>query len=213
MMKLNLILAGLALTATTGCSSSNVGTVSVQATPVQVAQSTRSALPATKLDTMSVEGEKSNITLALYDQQSLPFTTYIPEEKFEDELEVSPQATTATFYFKHEDGTLQRKAYVQFLIPQSQTTVQALKQKMTAPGGIIAQNRWKVTNQDTEIPYSWATERIDFMRQEQPDVLMGTIYLGEQNGKAFAVIEQFPGDYGDGFAPLAGKILSNLQFR
>ncbi|WYL96503.1 MAG: hypothetical protein HEQ35_24260 [Gloeotrichia echinulata IR180] len=40
---------------------------------------------------------------------------------------------------------------------------------------------------------------------------MGNVYIGQQNGKAFYVISQFPGEYGDGFSPRADLILQNLQ--
>jgi len=42
---------------------------------------------------------------------------------------------------------------------------------------------------------------------------MGTVYIGESQGKAFRVTEHFPADFGDGFAPRASLILKHLQLR
>jgi len=40
---------------------------------------------------------------------------------------------------------------------------------------------------------------------------VGDVYLGEQNGKAFYVISQFPVEYGDGFPPRSDLILQHLE--
>jgi hypothetical protein len=39
------------------------------------------------------------------------------------------------------------------------------------------------------------------------------VFIGEYNGKAFWAVQHYPVEFGDGFEPLAGKILSNLQLR
>ncbi|NEQ26537.1 MAG: hypothetical protein F6K28_47415, partial [Microcoleus sp. SIO2G3] len=76
---------------------------------------------------------------------------------------------------------------------------------------LVASNRWQVVNPSEEVPYSWAKERIVFREGMTSENIMGDVYIGESNGKAFYVITHYPAEYAEGFGPRADLILKNLQ--
>lgn len=182
-------------------------------TPTRSPIQTPQTQPDTKTDTLSVEGEKREITLKLYDQTGLPFTTYIPADNFVDEIVASGEGTSVWFYFKKLDGNPNKEVYVQFFFPSQPTTPENLKKQLLGNNGLFSSNQWQQVNQEQENLYPWAREKIVFQKRQDNRNTIAAVFIGEHNGTAFWVAEHYPGEYGDGFAPLADKILTNLQLR
>lgn len=181
-----------------------------QPTPItgSTAQSLR---PSTKTDTISVEGEKTKVTLKLYDQASQVFTTYFPEPDFVVESSGSGEGTGARFYF-NAGGQQNQDVYVAMFFPAQATTLEQIKELVTQEQGLLQSNQWKVVNQDEDVAYSWAKERIVFEEQRPSSQnIQGEVYIGESGGKAFYVISHYPAEYAEGFGPRADLILKNLQ--
>jgi hypothetical protein len=177
---------------------------------------TSTASPAsskTKTDTISIEGEKRQIVLRFYDKPALPFTTYVPDTAFVDEVTTLGNGSAVRFYAKKPDGTANQAAYVQIAFPSEPVTVAKMTDSVTGKGGLLELNQWQLTSRSTAEAdlYPWAREKIGF--KQSNNNILGAVFVGESNGKAFTVIEHYPGDSAAAFAPLAGKILSNLQLR
>ncbi len=180
----------------------------------QTAQTTEtpqaSEKPSTKTDTISIEGEKTEVDLKLYDEASKVFTTYFPESAFVPEVASSGEGTGTTFYY-NVNGTKNQDVYVSVAFPTSAKDLEAVEKLVTGSGGLAETNQWKVVEQSKEVPYSWAKEKIVFQKSEGSDNIVGEVYLGESEGKVFYVINHYPAEYGDGFAPRSNLILKNLQ--
>ncbi|WP_026732471.1 hypothetical protein [Fischerella sp. PCC 9605] len=193
-----------------GQANSNPPTTSPTSTP------TPQPRPLTIADTISVEGEKQKITLNLYDQKGLPFTTYVPANRFIDQTVSSGEGTAVWFYALQPDSTPNKDVYVQFFFPSEVLTLEEAKEKLLESNGLFATNQWQVINrsQVQEDLYPWAKEKIIFQQKGEGDrSIVGVVFIGEYNGKAFWAVQHYPVEFGDGFEPLAGKILSNLQLR
>ncbi|WP_256973050.1 hypothetical protein [Nostoc sp. T09] len=176
-------------------------------TPIQASYNSKTNRPTTKTATISVEGEKTPITLRLYDQYSNLFTTYFPDKEFLAEGSSSGEGTGARF-IANFGGSKNENAYVHIAFLNNLKTLQQLKSFVNAKNGLIASNKWRVVDRTQKVPYAWAKEKIVFSKGKS---IVGNVYLGQQNGKVFYVITNYPVEYGDGFSPRADLILQNLQ--
>lgn len=168
--------------------------------------------PSTKTDTISIEGEKSEVTLKLYDELSQIFTTYFPKDDFVAESVSSGEGTGSLFYF-NIDGNKNSDAYVSVFFPNEVNNAEQLERLLTAKGGLVQTNQWQMENRTKDIPYSWAKEKIIYKQPGSEQNILAALYIGEANGKVFYVITHYPAEYGDGFAPRADFILKNLDVK
>ncbi len=171
--------------------------------------------PSTITDTISVEGEKQQITLNLYNKPGLPFTTYIPANSFVDETVSSGEGTAVWFYALQPDGKVNKNVYVQFFFPAEEAlTLEGTRDRLLGENGLFTINKWQVINrsQAKEDSYPWAREKIVFRQQGNRNIV-GTVFIGESDGKAFWAVLHYPAEFGDGFEPLADKILGNLEMK
>ncbi|MDM9380450.1 hypothetical protein QUB80_07005 [Chlorogloeopsis sp. ULAP01] len=207
MNKIFSIMSAIALIFSNGC------TVQVNPNPTPT-----STLPIvqpranTITDTINVEGEKQKITLNLYKRAGLPFTTYVPANRFVDQTVSSGEGTAVWFYWLQPDCKPNKNVYVQFFFPGEKLTLQQTTERLLGNNGLFAINKWQVTNrsQAQEDLYPWATEKIVF-RQQGDRNIVGSVFVGEYNGRAFWAVQHYPAEFGDGFEPLARKIFSYLQ--
>ncbi|HEY9670315.1 MAG TPA: hypothetical protein V6D11_02645 [Waterburya sp.] len=170
---------------------------------------TNSEKPSTKTDTISIEGEKTQVTLKLYDRANGVFTTYYPEKDFIAQSRTLGEGTGTQFIY-NVDGRQNQNVFVALFFPTKATTLEQLKQ-VAQQRGLIQPDQWKVVTRTTEVPYSWAKEKIVYQKRGSAQNLGGEVYVGEANGKAFYVVTHYPAEYGDGFGPRANLILKNLQ--
>ncbi|MDZ7959472.1 MAG: hypothetical protein RMY34_16575 [Aulosira sp. DedQUE10] len=176
-------------------------------TTIQTSYNSKTNRPATKTATISVEGEKTPITLRLYDQYSNLFTTYFPEKEFIVEGGSSGEGTGVRF-IANFGGTKNENAYIHVAFLENLKNLQQLKSFVNSKNGLIASNGWRVVERSQKVSYSWAKEKIVFSKGKN---IVGAVYLCQQNGKVFYVISQFPVEYGDGFPARANLILQNLE--
>ncbi len=167
----------------------------------QKSQPTR---PATKKATLSVEGEKTQITLKLY--QNPLFITYFPPQDFLVESTSSGEGQGVRFIVNF-GGKKNENAYVHLAFLSNLQNYSQVSKFINSKNGLIAANKWRVVNRNQNKPYPWVKQNIAFSHGKN---ILGNIYIGEQNGKAFYLITHFPAEYGDGFAPRVDLILRNL---
>ncbi|MBC5796270.1 hypothetical protein H5968_14210 [Sphaerospermopsis sp. LEGE 00249] len=162
--------------------------------------------PNNKTATISVEGEKTNISLKLYQEKNI-FSTYFPQEDFlvqnKDINKVREVKFTANF-----GGVKNENAYVKFVFPDDLKALEEVKNFINSKDGIIASNKWQIVNRSSTVTYPWAKAKITFSQGQE---IFGNIYIGEEKGKVFYAITHYPAEYGDGFEPRADLILSNLE--
>lgn len=168
--------------------------------------------PSTKTDTISVEGEKSEVTLKLYDELTQVFTTYFPKDDFVAETASSGADAGSIFYY-NVDGNKNKDVYVSISFPTWANNAEQLERLLTAKGGLVQKNQWQMENRTKDVPYSWAKEKILYKQPGSSQNILAELYIGEMNGKVFYVITHFPAEYGDGFAPRADFILKNLDVK
>ncbi|OUL33743.1 hypothetical protein BV375_06805 [Nostoc sp. 106C] len=208
----NLMTGAILLATSLGCAAPlpnqlSSGNITTTATAFQTSYNSTSNRPTTKTATISVEGEKTSITLRLYDQYSNLFTTYFPDKEFLAQGSSSGEGTGVRF-IANFGGSKNENAYVHIAFLNNLKTLQQLKSFVNAKNGLIASNRWRVVDRTQKVPYAWAREKIVFSKGKN---IVGNVYLGQENGKVFYVITNYPVEYGDGFAPRADLILQNLQ--
>lgn len=209
----NILIGAILLTSSLGCAApinnqpSSDASATPTATGVPTSYNSTNNRPATKTGTITVEGEKVPVTLKLYEQYSDLFTTYFPEKEFIAEGLSSGEGTGVKF-IANFGGSRNENAYVHIAFLNDVKTLDQLKSFVNGKNGLIASNKWQVVNREQKVTYPWAKEKIAF---NQGKDIVGNVYLGQQSGRVFYVITQFPGEYGDGFPPRANLILENLQ--
>ncbi|MBK1987946.1 hypothetical protein A0J48_010405 [Sphaerospermopsis aphanizomenoides BCCUSP55] len=162
--------------------------------------------PSKKTTTISIEGEKTQITLQLYQSKNL-LTTYFPDPDFRAESTASGEGQSVRFIVNF-GGIKNENAYVHIAFLNNLKTLGQVRNFINGKRGLIASNKWRVVSRTANVPYPWAKEKINFSKGKD---IVGEIYLGEQKGKAFYVITHYPVEYGDGFAPREDVILRNLE--
>lgn len=168
--------------------------------------------PQTRTTTISVEGEQRQIQLTLFEHPDIPATTYVPESLITD-VQTFNGGNTIGFSLKKPDGSRNLHVYVEIFLPTEPMSVEQLEKTVTGEEGLMASQKWQISDRTSEVPYVWAKERITFRSQASNPLIIGSVWIGEHNGQAFRIIERFPADYGDGFTPLADQILQNLEFK
>jgi hypothetical protein len=164
-----------------------------------------SNLPPTKDDIISIEGQQSPITLKLY--QNPIFYTYFASEDFVVEPLSSGEGEGVRFFVNYA-GEKNEDAYAHIAFLNDFQKYAEVIEFINSKNGLLATNKWRVVSRTNETPYPWAKEKIVFSAEKN---IVGSIYIGEENGKAFYVITHLPAEYVYGFLPNVSLILSNLQ--
>ncbi len=163
------------------------------------------SLPATKTVTVMVEGEPQDLLLQLYQHPEVPLVTYYPStltpEQFCD-------TDGCSVLFSNEAT----QVALIFIFPEGSTQASDMAPYVTGPEGLITANEWVITGSYTDnLNFSWARQMVTFQTPEL--TATGLAYLGEANGRGFAVMALFPPDAGDGFMPEANAIFSEVQIQ
>lgn len=190
---------------------SPVASSTASATPSPVA-SVNSDRPDTRVMPMTIEGRVLEIEMRLFDQQPLPFTTYVPIKDFQTEVNQSDQGTVAQFFFSPK-GKRDSSAYVQIFLPTRQTSVESMRGLLLDNEGLLATNNWQLVDRTDIVSYPWAEEKLIYRHQIGKNTYLGSIYIGEYEGRSFYALTHYPAEYIDGFEPRSTIMLENLQFR
>lgn len=170
-----------------------------------------SVQPDTKIVTMNLEGEPTEIELKRFDQSTLPFTTYYPETAFIPEMSSSAQGTGVRFYFS-PTGQKDESAYISFFFPRGSNSVESIQNLLLGDQGVLIKNGWELIDRTDIVSYPWAKEKLLYQHQENTERVVGAIYVGQEAGQTFYTLTHYPAEYGDGFEPRSNIVLENLQF-
>lgn len=166
--------------------------------------------PDSKVTTMSVEGEMTEVELHLFSQDAIPFTTYVPVNKFTTDVHSSDQGEAVSFYFKSPE-LIEDTAYVRVVFPKQASDLEAMREILLGEEGLLQNNSWTMVDRTEVVTYSWAIEKIVYEQSASTELSVGSIFIGEQNGRFFYAITYSPVEYVDGFEPRATMILENLN--
>lgn len=171
--------------------------------------------PDTMQDTLQIEGMAEPVTLTLFNEAGIPFTTYLPEGTFAPRL--STEAEGVAVYFDWAaGGTTNPNAYLQFFSPAGEMAiydVAGLDAYLKAPSGILENNGWKI-REDANVPACpWAdvAYRYDDERSDVPAV--GYFCLGMHGGAPYYFNAHLPLEYADGFHSRTNVIFEHFRWR
>jgi len=173
--------------------------------------------PATKTETIRVEGEPMEIALKLFDKPGYPLTTYFPEE-FEV-VTRSAHEGAAVWFYAAPNGQRNESVYIHFFFPSQDMTVDEMRESVLGERGLLDINQWDLMGEYDRVSYEWATTNISFSngyhKRSDPSfpAITGRVLVGQVNGKAFRVTAHYPAEYADGFLPREGVILANVEPR
>jgi hypothetical protein len=168
--------------------------------------------PETLTTTVSVEGEPTEVELQLFDEAGMPFTTYVPAEEFTEDVAASGEGEGVRFYFS-PTGTPDEQAYLHIFFPTDAPDAEAMSELLMGEEGLLTTNGWQVVDRTNSVRFPWAEERIVYEQPTPQGTYMGSIFVGEHEGKSFIAFTHYPVEYGDGFEPRAEVILENLELR
>ena len=177
-----------------------------------VVSTTPNDRPNTRVMPIAIEGTVIDMELRLFDKQPLPFTTYVPTKDFQSEVSQSDQGTVAQFFFSPK-GKKDESAYVQIFLPTRQTSVEEMRQLLLGDQGLLSTNRWNLVDRTDIVSYTWAHEKLIYRQQSNSQKFVGSIYIGDYQGRAFYALTHYPAEYMDGFEPRSTIMLENLRFR
>lgn len=167
--------------------------------------------PDTKVITMSLEGEPREVELKRFHQDSLPFTTYYPEGDFQPEITSSAEGSGVRFYFS-PTRKKDENAYISFFFPKGLSSIQSIQDLLLGERGVLVKNGWDLVDRTDIVSYPWAKEKLIYQYQQDSEMIVGSIYVGQEAGQSFYTLTHYPAEYGDGFEPRSNIVLENLQF-
>jgi len=177
--------------------------------PLQPSDSATSQ-PDTKIITMNLEGQPTEVELKRFHQSALPFTTYYPEQSFTPEMSTSEDGTGVRFYFS-PTGKKDENAYIYFFFPDRSNTLTSIQDSILGDQGLLVRNGWELIDRTDIVSYLWAEEKLLYQQQGE-ELMVGAIYIGQEDGQTFYTLTHYPIEYADGFEPRSNIVLENLQF-
>ncbi len=215
-----LVLAAV-LSLTAACADSDPGPAeearAEASSPVAGADaSSRVDRPATRTDTIRIEGMAEPVELRLFrtpDGFPIPFSTYVPED-----MEPSGDASGRTAHFTAEFGGVRNEdAFLHFYVfPQGtplQETLALMKGYKTSRGVPVSQGLEPIADELPRPDLRWATEdAYRFLYESGDSWYTGTVGVGEWNDRYYMMVQHYPQEYGDGFGPRTALILDRWQW-
>ena len=209
------LLIGVTLTSVVACATLQYGRSQQPVAPVEPSdtadENNHRTRPATKIVTVNLEGQATQMELHLFHQDVLPFTTYYPVTGFTPEVSQSAQATIVQFYFS-PTGTKDDEAYISVFMPSRSVSTQAMQDLILGEQGLLVDNEWELVDRTDIVSYPWATEKLIYQHVDNAEMTVGSIYIGQEAGYTFYIVTHYPVEYGDGFEPRSSIVLENLQF-
>jgi hypothetical protein len=167
--------------------------------------------PDTKIITMSLEGEAQEVELRLFQHRDVPFTTYYPAQTFIPEVQTSAEGVHVQFYFSPA-GVKNEQAYLSFFMPRQSADLEMMQELILGNQGLLINNQWELLDRTDIVSYSWAEEKLLYQHPLETELIVGAIYVGEEDGHLFYTLTHYPVEYVDGFEPRSNIIWENLQF-
>jgi len=177
-----------------------------------VVQAGDRARPDARILPVNVEGKLTEIELKLFDQPPLPFTTYVPVKDFTSEVGASDEGTGVRFYYSPK-GMKSDEAYIHIFLPTQSISVAEMQAQLMGNGGLLANNGWELSDRTDIVSYAWAREKLIYQQRTPDKTFVGSIYIGEQSGKAFYAFTHCPIEFRNVFEPRSTVVLESLQFR
>ena len=170
--------------------------------------------PATRSDTIRIEGMAEPIALRLFtapDDFPLPFTAYAPEEM------AAERSGESTVDFIAEFGGVRNEdAFVHlYIFPEGtdrQAALAAAKAYKTGRGIPISQGLEIIADATRPPHLRWAEEAYRFRYQSVDGWYAGTLGVGQKGERYFMILRHRPAEYGDGFAPRADLITETWRW-
>jgi hypothetical protein len=184
-------------------------TIAPRSAAAQVGDRTRSE---SRILPVNVEGKLTEIELKLFNQLPLPFTAYVPVKDFTSEVGSSEEGTGVRFYYSPK-GVKNEKAYIHIFLPAQDTSVERVQALLIGDGGLLASNGWELIDRTNIVSYAWAKEKLIYQQRASDQTFVGSIYIGEQNGKAFYAFTHYPIEYRNVFEPRSTIVIESLQFK
>ena len=177
-----------------GVPAERAASAGAAAPPLEPNAAPAPARPATAQESISIEGmeERIDLRLVTVDDVPLPFSTYVPAD-WSDETANSGEG-----------------AAVRFAMGEGVVTVFMPSEPNRDGIGEIARAVAE-SNGDArplEPAQAWVRSGYTFGGNGQT----GSVRVGEHAGLPFYVVEQYPYEMGDGFAPRAALVLNRLRW-
>jgi hypothetical protein len=182
--------------------------------------------PATRLDTLSIEGMPAPLALRLFRTERdfpLPFSAYVPEDMevrhpgADDARAGAAGADGAAVEFVAAFGGRQRPdASVHiFVFPRGtdrNAAIATARSYTTSRGIPVSRGIEPLGEDDAPTGMPWAVESFRFRYQDGNAWYLGAIGVGERNGRFFQIVRHYPGEMGDGFGPRLGVIMETWRW-
>lgn len=183
------------------------GSVSEGASPAE-------ARPATRTDTLLIEGVQEPVQAQLFEAEDfpLPFSTYVPAD-MATELDESERTAHFTAEF---GGVRNEDTFVHvYVFPEGTDNQEALAlaKGYKSGRGIPVSRGIEIIADELRPPrMDWALKAYRFRYEDHNGWYGGTIGVGLHDGRPFMIVRHYPLEYEEGFQPRADLITRNWQW-
>lgn len=196
----------------TACGGADERTGSIEEPSAPPAESARAALPAppprpaTRHDTLWVEGLAQPVTLRRFDAPAgfaLPFSTYLPPDM--SALSAAQGSESRVRFVAELGGTRNDSAYVSVVVPEEGLSVDEAGVRARE----LAERYGRAQRRSGEQGFPWAREWYGF---DSPSGVVGSVLVGAHDGRPFLVVVRYPAEMGDGMQSRLQAILDQWRW-
>jgi hypothetical protein len=165
--------------------------------------------PATKMETISLEGMEQTLRFRLYDSRAagldVPFTTYVAEDMA---IRSAPPETGDRFVARAVfGGQVEPRAFVEARFLPPRTSDQAAAESLAAWAPDERPNPFEGGKR-----FAWSMRERWTQRGEGEDAVQGVAGLGRHGGRWFVIRVVYPIEYGEGLLPRVEQVLEEWRW-
>ncbi len=167
-------------------------------------------LPETVTSSVLVEGMEEEMILHLFQDQSLPFFTYYPEDLKADKI--NDEEVKGVRFTTNYGGIQNPDAYaaILFYLPEFVGSEDTFLERISGESGFLARGEyeWIEKHEPADLTQGWTIREYFYMS----DLYAGSVYAGVHQGQYFLIDIHYPWEFGDGLGARVYEILKSFTW-
>ncbi|WP_308633875.1 hypothetical protein [Paenibacillus silvisoli] len=167
-------------------------------------------LPATKTDTIELEGMEESFQFTLHDSPALGFSTYIANDLVVEEISSEEGETMLVYANFAEQKNVEAKVQ---LFSKSAGTKMSIKELTELAEQILKSGGFEIEQRMEPSPkrFEWSENEFDFAgKSEGGETVLGTVSVFQHAERVYYAIVQYPAVYEEGFVPRVVKMFEDI---
>ncbi|RAP75639.1 hypothetical protein [Paenibacillus montanisoli] len=164
-------------------------------------------LPATKTDTIELEGMKESFEFTLHESAALGFSTYIANDLLAEEA--SSGEGDAMLVYANFAGQKNEDAKVHIFTG----TITTIEEQKAFAEQVVKNSGFEIRErtEPSRNRFEWSESEFDIAgKSGSGETILGTVSIFQHGGRVYHAIVQYPVEYEEGFIPRIVKMFEDI---